>query len=144
MATPSSEWDFLYRQSLATPSGVALTSHECLLLDYTLSSYARLIPEWTTEGLMRWERLRGAVWQALDLMNKDDKGVPSLDGSCIIVIPQSEAAILLALVPTTYRWGTGPDVAVPLKLKLSQCLRGVYQMPVEKEVSHASDDPNAD
>ncbi len=147
MASQSPEWDFGFRPSPGALWGIEVTAHELLLLDYTLSSYARLIPDWTLDGLMKWERLRGEVWWALDRMPKDSSagGGPNPEASQTIPIPQDEAALLLALVPTTYRWGTGPDVAVPLKLKLSQCIRGVYKLPEKaKEEAHGSSSPNQD
>lgn len=46
-----------------------------------------------------------------------------------LAIDFSEARALLALIPTTFRWGTAPDCGFSLKAKLSQYIEGVYRDP---------------
>ena len=93
-----------------------LSTDELLLLDWVFSTQGAKASGETLDDLMRWRTLRERVWRALLLgrLSANDKGSPEppidLDGF------EEE---LLALLPTTFRWGPGEDCGITLKFKLA-------------------------
>jgi hypothetical protein len=97
-----------------------LTFGELCLLDWVLHFPVGCADREHLEWLSRrWRPLREDVWKGIQALqrNKDLKEVE-------VEIPEEEALLLMAMVPTTFRWGTGEDVGFSLKLKLSEALWG--------------------
>ena len=95
-----------------------LTVEELLLIDWMLSSQASVLSEKVIEDLMAWRDERERVWRALiraDLAKAGEGEIEFTDDEC---------DQLLALIPTTFRWGAGEDVGYSLKLKLAALLWG--------------------
>lgn len=104
----SSEWTVP-----AVPLTLLLDNDELALVDWVLCGASRLLPDIVLEDLVTpWHDVRMAVWQ---LLAQGQKELP---------MAQETAKILLALCPTTHRWGTGGDCGYSLKTKLARFLRG--------------------
>lgn len=117
----------------SNPSGLTLTEDELLLIDWVLSAYSHTLPSNTDEdfwrGLIDWDRVRLLVWETVDNLLF---GVPD-----VLPITPTDAERLLALLPTTFRWGTSPDCGYSLKRKLVAFISGrEYREP-------PSDNPEA-
>mgnify|MGYP001562064603 CR=1 FL=1 len=124
---------------------VVLSTDELLLLDWVMCSASRLIPEATVgELVVAWGGLRVEVWHCLskvDLEQHDGEARAKAQHS--IDLSESDAKTLLALIPTTFRWGTGVDCGYSLKMKLYRFLTNDY--PVKKgedDVSTSSTSEN--
>jgi hypothetical protein len=95
-----------------------LTFGELCLLDWVLhfpvGSSDRDHLEWLSR---RWRPLREDVWKGIRALQRN-KELKEAE----VEIPEEEALLLMAMVPTTFRWGTGEDVGFSLKLKLSEAL----------------------
>lgn len=114
------EWDL-------PPDGsqdrISLNRHELLLLDYTLCPLPRWLPDDQADV---WKDFRLSVWAGLDTWSNRPNTISDTSTNHALAITKAEATVLLYLLPTTHRWGTGDDCGFSLKLKLSQFLRGVY------------------
>jgi hypothetical protein len=91
---------------------VSFSQGELLLLDWVLCSASGMVPGADLGELMMWDGLRQRTWAVYM-------------GQGSLVIEETEARQLLALTPTTFRWGTGPDVGLSLKQKLASIVTGV-------------------
>lgn len=98
---------------------ISLNVEEILLIDWTICGASRIIPNMEVVPLVvDWHPLRMTLWDAVSLLGNDSKKEIKLP------VEESEARTLLALAPTTFRWGTGPDCGFSLKQKLSRFLQG--------------------
>lgn len=68
-----------------------------------------------------WGGMRKKVWELL--LNAEEDGTLELDGN--------EARQLMAMIPTTFRWASGPDHGLNLKTKIANALWG----PDEEQVA---------
>jgi hypothetical protein len=78
-------------------------------------------------ALMGWAELRERVWRAqigAELSTTD----PTHPAEAEIELSQAECEQLLAILPTTFRWGTGEDVGFGLKRRVAQELWGAEMM----------------
>ena len=107
---------------------IEVTEDELLLLDWIMFSGSQLIPNAPLEDLVtKWSSFRYVVWKGISAFNRRKKVKPVDPTEPIITVEQLEideflARTLLALVPTTFRWGTGVDCGYELKLKLYRFL----------------------
>lgn len=107
---------------------IEVTEDELLLLDWIMFSGSQLIPNAPLEDLVtKWSSFRYDVWKGISAFNRRKKVKPVDPTEPIITVEQLEideflARTLLALVPTTFRWGTGIDCGYELKLKLYRFL----------------------
>jgi len=108
---------------------INLTKEEFLLLDWVMGSASGLIIGATLEDLMeRWAPLRFDVWKSIyDL--EISRGISTAVYS--LSMDDFTARVLLAVVPTTFRWGTGTDCGFSMKIKLYRFLIG------ERDGEHA-------
>lgn len=144
--------------SLTFPShetGIRLVPDELLLLDWVLSGSSRIIPGADSiEDFIEWEALRSKVWAQLSLLaiyledgGDENRGYVGLGAQrpkfgLYLELETSEARVLLAIAPTTFRWGTRPDCGFSLKVKLWQFIEGVYHDPErDKDKAPAPGDP---
>jgi len=106
---------------------IKVNEEELLLLDWTIGSPSGYIPGATLDELMsNWSSLRLDVWQHIYELKKlptSSSGSPP-GALCSLSMDDSMARILLAVVPTTFRWGTGPDCGYSIKMKLCSFLLG--------------------
>ncbi len=117
---------------------ISLTEEELLLLDWVMCSASGLIPNATLEDLVtNWSAFRSDVLKAISSLSRQRKNNPtSLPGTLeVLPIDEFTARTLLAVVPTTFRWGTGADCGYDLKLKL-------YRFLVKEVESDASNPEN--
>ena len=107
---------------------IEVTEDELLLLDWIMFSGSQLIPNAPLEDLVsKWSSFRYDVWKSISAFNRRKKVKPVDPTEPIITVEQLEideflVRTLLALVPTTFRWGTGIDCGYELKLKLYRFL----------------------
>jgi len=97
---------------------IKVNRDELLLLDWTTGSASHLIPNADLDELAKWHEFRMSVWTAIDSLSAES---PEAD----FPLSEADAKILMAVVPTTFRWGTGEDCGYSLKMKLSKFLQGV-------------------
>lgn len=116
---------------LPGPEGVMVDQGELLLLDWCLCAPSRILPGLNDlDDVMKWKDMRYDIWDALRRMavkNLKETNLP---------IQKHEAATLMGIVPTTFRWGTGPDCGYTLKTKLARYAYGFTDKdapPAEKE-----------
>ena len=103
---------------------IKVNDEELLLLDWVIGSASGLIPMATLDELMsNWSSLRLDVWQHIYELKKLSSGSPP-GAVCSLSMDDFTARILLAIVPTTFRWGTGPDCGYSIKMKLCRFLLG--------------------
>ena len=103
---------------------IKVNDEELLLLDWVIGSASGLIPGATLDELMaNWSALRLDVWQHIYELKKLSSGSPPGAG-CSLGMDDFTARVLLAIVPTTFRWGTGPDCGYSIKMKLCRFLLG--------------------
>jgi len=111
---------------LPSLDNIPLTEEELLLLDWVMCSGSGLIPSATLEDLMtNWSSFRYDVWKGINALTKQKKGVPTEINRAtteLLTIDEFTARTLLAITPTTFRWGTGADCGYELKLKLYKFL----------------------
>jgi len=112
---------------------VELDQGELLLLDWVLCGASRLIPNADLEILISWHDVRLAIWAKLGQINTPPHQTVPLS------LTEGEAKALLALVPTTFRWATGPDCGYSLKTKLHTFLRGESHDDQDKAHDQAGD-----
>ena len=107
---------------------IEVTEDELLLLDWIMFSGSQLIPNAPLEDLVtNWSSFRYDVWKGISAFKRRKKVKPVDPTEPIITVEQLEideflVRTLLALVPTTFRWGTGIDCGYELKLKLYRFL----------------------
>ena len=113
----SQEWE--------VPGGpvLRLTADELMLIDWVLCMYSHVLSG-DLADYMRWEPVRTGVWEVLDLL-WDPLTVRPKEGTVVMVMPIPDARMLLAILPTTHRWGTGFDCGFSLKRKLARYIRGL-------------------
>ena|SRR2546426_9533112 len=122
MSTPEPEWEL---PAPPPPPGIDLEAGELLLIDWVLCGASHILPVHELEELVpRWHDLRLEVWRGLHVLAAGPKAPKQTH----YLLSESEAEKLLALVPTTHRWGTGPDCGYTLKLKIAGFL-GVNPLP---------------
>ena len=99
-----------------------LPQPELWVIDWVLCGQGEAASGQKIEDLMRWRDLRERVWRAQLLAQLVSKP-PNLADAEIDLTP-AESEELLAIVPTTFRWGTGEDVGMNLKVRIAQELWG--------------------
>ena len=111
---------------LPSLDSISVTEEELLLLDWIMCSGSGLIPSATLEELVtNWSAFRYDVWKGISALTKQRKGVPTEINRTItesLTIDEFTVRTLLAIIPTTFRWGTGADCGYELKLKLYKFL----------------------
>ena len=111
---------------LPSLDSISVTEEELLLLDWVMCSGSGLIPSATLEELVtNWSAFRYDVWKGISALTKQRKGVPTEINRTItesLTIDEFTVRTLLAIIPTTFRWGTGADCGYELKLKLYKFL----------------------
>ena len=117
---------------------VKLPQVELQLMDWLYCGQSEHASPALLGPLMDYQDLRERIWRALLLAALDDKPGPStnsvIQGEASIELSDAEMVELLALIPTTFRWGTGDDVGYPLKCRIAGELWGA-----EIEDQHAKD-----
>ena len=115
---------------------INLTEEEFLLLDWCMGSASGLIPGATLDDLMeRWASLRFDVWKSIHTLIADAPGGAVNSTSVLpLLMDEFTARVLLAVIQTTFRWGTGADCGFSLKLKLYRFLIG------ERDAEHTDTD----
>jgi len=105
---------------------IKVNEEELLLLDWVVGSASGLIPGATLDELMsNWSSLRFDVWQRINELKQLPSVSSGPSGSvCSLNMDEFMARILLAVVPTTFRWGTGSDCGYSIKMKLCRFLLG--------------------
>jgi len=115
---------------------IKITAEELMLLDWILCSGSALIPNATVDDLVeRWSAVRFDVWKCLSDIERQKRGPLA---AVSLVMDEFTAKILLALTPTTFRWGTGQDCGFSLKMKLFHFLSG------ERENDNSQNETNGD
>ena len=105
---------------------IKVNEDELLLLDWVVGSASGLIPGATLEDLMaNWSSLRLDVWQHIyELKKLQSSGSSTAGKELPLSMDDWTARTLLAIVPTTFRWGTGQDCGYSIKMKLCRFLIG--------------------
>ena len=128
---------------LPSLDSISLTEEELLLLDWIMCSGSGLIPSATLEELVtNWSAFRYDVWKGISALTKQRKGVPTEINRTItesLTIDEFTVRTLLAIIPTTFRWGTGADCGYELKLKLYKFL----SKEVELDASNAENEADS-
>jgi len=122
-------------------------NEELLLLDWILCSASGLIPGATLDDLMeRWTDLRMDVWKCIiEIRNDPDRNQHIDGGNVPLLMDEFTAKVLLAVVPTTFRWGTGSDCGHSLKLKLYNFLTGgIYDNSSKNQTNRGPENPSPD
>ena len=108
-----------------------LPLEELLLLDWLYCGQGEKATDQLLDHMMRWTDLRERVWRAVllaKLTNGEQKPLAEkMDLKVPIEISRSECLELLAVVPTTFRWGTGADVGFNLKMRLADEVWGAEE-----------------
>ena len=99
-------------------AGPSLTRDEALLLDWLLT-YPMPAAVVELDWHLKWEALRLDLWSQLATEAKFIKAEMS----------EREAAMFLAITPTTFRWGNGSDCGYSLKIKLARFIQGKEEEP---------------
>ena len=129
----------------AGPPLPLLSVDELLLLDWVMCSASHLIPDISLGDLVvGWGPLRMAVWRSLSRADVENATRETRDESKYpFNFDETVAMNLLALVPTTFRWGTGLDCGYSLKMKLYRFLTNDYPVGKgEDDVSTSSASEN--
>ena len=128
---------------LPSLDSISVTEEELLLLDWIMCSGSGLIPNATLEELVtNWSAFRYDVWKGISALTKQRKGVPTEINRTItesLTIDEFTVRTLLAIIPTTFRWGTGADCGYELKLKLYKFL----SKEVELDASNAENEADS-
>ena len=105
---------------------IKVNEEELLLLDWVVGSASGLIPGATLDELMtNWSFLRFDVWQHIyELKKLQSSGSSTAGKELPLSMDDWTARTLLAIVPTTFRWGTGQDCGYSIKMKLCRFLIG--------------------
>ena len=97
-----------------------LTQDELWLLDWVLCyPMQQAAPQ--VEWHMTWATLRDDLWKAIIYLNEVAKEGET-PTEAMVWIETSDLRVLLALTPTTFRWGTGQDCGHSLKMKIAKAL----------------------
>ena len=124
---------------------IPLTEEEFLLLDWVICSGSGLIPSATLEDLMtNWSVFRHDVWKGISAFGRQKKGVPAEINRTItelLSIDEFTAKTLLAIIPTTFRWGTGADCGYELKLKLYKFLSKEVELDASSTENKTDSNP---
>ena len=135
---------------LPSVDSLPVTEEELLLLDWVMCSGSVLIPNASLEDLVtNWSSFRSDVWKCLSVINRQKKGVPLQLTAVLepLAIDEFIARTLLAIVPTTFRWGTGADCGYDLKLKLYRFLSKEVELdassPENQTGSSPKDEPTS-
>jgi hypothetical protein len=117
---------------------IKVTEDELLLLDWVMCSGSQLIPNAPLEDLVtNWSSFRVDVWKGISTINRFNKNLPVTEN---LAIDEFLARTLLALVPTTFRWGTGTDCGYELKLKLYRFLANDGELTNDDTQNQANSD----
>jgi hypothetical protein len=105
-----------------TPAALQLNKDELLLIDWVLCVYSHTIQADIEEVVEAWHLLRKKVWESIEGFHSvlTTSPVPTVSFD----VDDVEAKWLLGMLPTTFRWGTGPDCGYSLKRKLACFLLG--------------------
>ena len=118
---------------------IKLTEEELLLLDWVICSGSQLIPNASLEDLVtNWSSFRVDVWKGISSINRYNKNLAVTES---LPIDEFLVRTLLALVPTTFRWGTGADCGYELKLKLYRFLSNDGDIVNDNTQNQADSDP---
>ena len=118
---------------------IKLTEEELLLLDWFMCSGSQLIPNASLEDLVtNWSSFRADGWKGISTINRYNKNHPITES---LPIDEFLARTLLAVVPTTFRWGTGADCGYELKLKLYRFLANDGDIVNDDTQNQANSDP---
>ena len=122
---------------------IKVTEDEFLLLDWVMCSGSQLIPNAPLEDLVtNWSSFRVDVWKGISSINRYNKNLAHATES--LAIDEFLARTLLAIVPTTFRWGTGKDSGYELKLKLYRFLANEGEIaddnPQDQTISNPQDE----
>ena len=118
---------------------IKLTEEELLLLDWVMCSGSQLIPNASLEDLVtNWSSFRADVWKGISSINRYNKNLAVTES---LPIDEFLVRTLLALVPTTFRWGTGADCGYELKLKLYRFLSNDGDIVNDDTQNQANSDP---
>lgn len=98
-----------------------LNRGELLLLDWILV-YPMPNTGADLDWHMEWQKVRLNIWSGIEELEERAKG--NLEVVTDLVLKDNEVNVLLALVPTTFRWGDGDDCGMSLKIKLYRALVG--------------------
>ena len=124
---------------------IKLTEEELLLLDWVMCSGSGLIPSATLEDLItNWSSFRYDVWKGISAFGRQKKGVPAEINRTItelLSIDEFTAKTLLAIIPTTFRWGTGADCGYELKLKLYKFLSKEVELDASSTENKTDSNP---
>ena len=122
----SNEWKLPTSGGRGSARILQLDRDEFLLVDWLICGAARLLPDCSIEELRLWDEVRCSVWRALRFADTCSTADPPkvIPATQALPMKGADAAILFALAPTTFRWGTGPDCGYSLKSKLSAYLEG--------------------
>lgn len=96
-----------------------LSQPELWVIDWVLCAQGETVTNEKLEALMSWRDLRERVWRAelAAQLENPDKAKPA---EAELELSSSECEQLLAILPTTFRWGTGEDVGFTLKRRVAQ------------------------
>ena len=121
---------------------IKVNEEELLLLDWVVGSASGLIPGATLDELMtNWSFLRFDVWQHIyELKKLQSSGSSTAGKELPLSMDDWTARTLLAIVPTTFRWGTGQDCGYSIKMKLCRFLIG--ERDDDDKAQADSDTPN--
>ena len=118
---------------------IKLTEEELLLLDWVICSGSQLIPNASLEDLVtNWSSFRTDIWKGISSINRYNKNLAVTES---LPIDEFLVRTLLALVPTTFRWGTGADCGYELKLKLYRFLSNDGDIVNDDTQNQANSDP---
>ena len=129
---------------LPSLDSIPVTEEEFLLLDWVMCSGSGLIPGATLEDLVtNWSSFRYDVWKGISILNKQKKGVPAqlTVVTELLAIDEFIARTLLAIIPTTFRWGTGADCGYDLKLKLYRFLSKEVELDASSAENQTDSNP---
>lgn len=95
-----------------------LNSEELALLDWVLH-YPLPNTQVDLAWHMRWNPLRERIWELLAIAFDREKENPKPAGATYdLIVEEEDVPVLLAILPTTFRWGAGDDCGFSLKVKL--------------------------
>ena len=92
-----------------------------------------------------WAFFRFDVWKGISTLHRQVKGVPAEINRVLtqeLTIDEFTARALLAVTPTTFRWGTGVDCGYELKLKLYRFLS--KEVEVDASIAENQTDSNSE
>lgn len=99
---------------------------ELWVIDWVICGQGESVNGQKLESLMSWRDLRERVWRAqitAELATED----PAKPVEAELELSPDECEQLLAIIPTTFRWGTGEDCGFSLKRRIAQELWGAAE-----------------